>query len=406
MNLTQATVARLKLPDGKDDAIYFDDRVPGFGLRLRRAGSRTWVYQYKMGPVLRRMVLGRETAMKPEAARKIAEKHHAAVKEGRDPAAEKAVRTAQAANTIESLIRDYLEFQQSRLRPRSLVEVQRHLEVNAKKLHRLPVGTVDKTIVGHLIREIAKDKGVPTANRTRASLSALFTWGMKATDFVASNPVTSTHTAGDEKPRDRVLSDAEIKVLWAALEDDTYSKIVRVLLLTGQRLKEIGWLCWSEVEFDRNRIMLPPDRTKNNRAHHVPLSGTVRKILKDLRAESPDGQEFVFQHGNNGAFKSWAIAKEKLDARIAKLNGSAIPHWTLHDLRRTAATRMAEDLQIQPHVIEAVLNHVSGHKSGVAGVYNLATYAAEKENALTMWAEHVAAIAKGHKSNVTPIRRA
>jgi integrase len=405
MNLTQATVARLTLPDGKKDAIYFDDRVPGFGLRLRRAGSRTWVYQYKMGPVLRRMVLGRETAMKPEAARKIAEKHHAAVKDGRDPAAEKAVRTAQAANTIESLIRDYLEFQQSRLRPRSFVEVRRHLEVNAKPLHRLPVGAVDKTIVGHLIREIAKDKGVPTANRTRANLSAIFTWGMKATDFVASNPVASTHTAGDEKPRDRVLSDAEIKVIWNALEDDTYGKIVRVLLLTGQRLREIGWLCWAEVEFDRNRIVLPADRTKNGRAHHVPLSGTVRKILEGKRAEGPEGRELVFEYGG-GAFKSWTIGKEKLDARIAELNGSALPHWTLHDLRRTAATRMAEDLQIQPHVIEAVLNHVSGHKSGVAGVYNLATYAGEKENALTLWAEHVAAIVEGRKRKFTPLKRA
>jgi integrase len=405
MNLTQATVARLKLPDGKDDAIYFDDRVPGFGLRLRAAGSRTWVFQYKIGPVLRRMVLGRETAMKPEAARKIAEKHHAAVKDGRDPAAEKVVRTAQAANTIGSLIHSYIEFQQSRLRPRSLIETRRHLEVNAKPLHRLPVNAVDKTIVKHLIREIAEDKGVPTANRMRANLSAMFTWAMKETDFVALNPVASTHTAGDEKSRDRVLSDAEIKAVWNALEDDTYSKIIRVLLLTGQRLKEIGWLHWSEVEFDRNRIVLSGERTKNGREHLIPLSGTVRKILEDKRAESPEGQELVFEYGG-GAFKSWTIAKEKLDTRIAKLNGSALPNWTQHDLRRTAATRMAEDLKIQPHVIEAVLNHASGHKSGIAGTYNRADYAAEKEIALTQWAEHVAAIVRGRKSNVTPIRRA
>src|SRR5262249_10236189 len=154
----------------------------------------------------------------------------------------------QAANTIKGLIQSYLGWQQSRLRPRSLVEVRRHLEVNAKPLHRLPVGAVNKTIVAHLIREIAKDKGIPTANRTRSNLSALFSWAMKETDFVASNPVVSTHTAGEEKPRERVLKDAEIKLVWAALGDDTYSKIVRVLLLTGQRLREIGWLCWAEVE--------------------------------------------------------------------------------------------------------------------------------------------------------------
>jgi len=165
MNLTQAEVARLKLPNGKADAIYFDDRLPGFGIRMRAGGSQTWVFQYKFGPVLRRMVLGRATAMTPKAAREIAEKHHAAVKDGRDPAAERAVKVAQAANTFGSLLRDYLEFKQSRLRPRSIVEVKRHLDVNAKPLHRLPVVSIDKTIIAGLIKSVAKAKGVSTANR-------------------------------------------------------------------------------------------------------------------------------------------------------------------------------------------------------------------------------------------------
>src|SRR5262249_20074736 len=139
MNLTQATIARLKLPNGKSDAIFFDDKIPGFGIRLRSGGSQSWVFQFKFANTQHRLVLGKVSAMKPDAARKIAEKHHAAVKDGRNPATEKAVRVAQAANTFGQLVDQYMEFKQSTLRARSLVEVKRHLEVCALPLHKLPV---------------------------------------------------------------------------------------------------------------------------------------------------------------------------------------------------------------------------------------------------------------------------
>ena len=405
MNLTQTDVAKLKLPDGKNDAIFFDNRVPGFGIRLRAGGSQTWVFQYKFGPVLRRMVLGRATAMKAEAARKLAEQHHAAVKDGRDPAAERAQRVAQAGNTFGALLHDYLAFKQSRLRPRSLVEVKRHLEICAEPLHRLPVVSIDKTIIASLIKTIANERGIVTANRVRASLSAMFAWAMKETDFATANPVINTHKAGIETSRSRVLSDGEIKIIWRALDDGTYSTIIRLLLLTGQRLTEISDLTWSEVDFDRNRIVLAPERTKNKRGHHVPMSGTVRDILTGLRAKSATDQVLVFPRGQR-AFSGWTHAKSELDKRILEQAGTALPHWTPHDLRRTAATRKAEDLQIRPHVIEQILNHQSGHKSGVAGVYNLASYTSETTAALTMWAERVAAIVEGRESNVAPLKRA
>jgi integrase len=405
MNLTEKAVARLALPAGKSDAIFFDDKVPGFGIRLRAGGSQTWVYQFKIGPMQQRMVLGKVSAMKAEAARQIAERHHAAVKDGRNPAAERAVRAAQAANTFGDFVRQYLEFKQGTLRPRSLVEVRRHLEVYAKPLHKLPVAAIDKTIIAHRIKDIAKNNGVVTANRMRASLSALFTWAMKEADFAEANPVINTHKAGKEASRSRVLENAEIKIIWSALDDGDYAAIIKLLLLTAQRLNEIAGLRWDEIDFVRNRIMLPAERTKNGRAHHVPMSGSVRQLLEDRRSRRAEGQELVFPRGER-AFSGWTHARKLLDERIAQQGGSPLPHWTPHDLRRTAATRMAEDLQIQPHVIEAILNHVSGHKSGIVAVYNLATYAAEKTAALTLWADHISAIINGRDSNVTPLRRA
>jgi integrase len=157
------------------------------------------------------------------------------------------------------------------------------------------------------------------------------------------------------------------------LGQDNFSDIVRLLLLTGQRRNEIGELAWSEVDSGRRMIVLPPGRTKNSRQHEVPLSSQACEILeRQARRRS-----LVFRQITN-----WATAKGKLDERLRMAD------WRLHDLRRTCATGMAE-LGTQPHIIEAVLNHVSGHKAGVAGVYNRARYADEMRIALQRWADHV-----------------
>jgi integrase len=157
------------------------------------------------------------------------------------------------------------------------------------------------------------------------------------------------------------------------------------------------------LNLDKRLIELPGSRTKNKRVHQIPMSEAVSRIL----AAQPriEGCDLVFGYGEDRPFSGWTAAKAKLDARIAESAGRPLPHWTAHDLRRTAATRMA-DLGVQPHVIEAVLNHVSGHRNGVAGIYNRATYAAEKAQALVLWASHVAALVEGRTSNVTSLKRA
>src|SRR5262249_15993819 len=149
------------------------------------------------------------------------------------------------------------------LKPRSLVEVKRHLNVYAKPLHKLPLTAIDKTQVANLIKKVAGRRGarirdgVVTANRMRASLSAMFVWAMKETNYVEANPVINTHKAGVEKSRTRVLKDDELKTIWNALGEDAFGDILRLLILTAQRLNEIAGLRWEEVEFDRNRIVLP-----------------------------------------------------------------------------------------------------------------------------------------------------
>jgi integrase len=233
----------------------------------------------------------------------------------------------------------------------------------------------------------------------------MFVWGMTE-ELAAANPVISTRKR-EEKSRDRVLSDAELKVIWNAVDDDHYGAIIKLLMLTGQRANEIAGLRWSEIDFDRDVILLPAERTKNGRPHQVPMSGTVKEILGNAGLDvifsaqpRTEGRDLVFGYGV-GPFSGWSKSKEALDAAIGN---KIAAHWVPHDLRRTWATRMA-DLGVQPHVIEAVLNHVSGHRAGVAGIYNRAMYAKEKAEALNLWADHIAAVLAGRKSNVTPLKR-
>jgi integrase len=395
MKLTLKTAVALKLPHGKTDHIEFDDEIPGFGLRLREGGSRTWIYQYQLGSKQRRIVIGKAGALKPEKAREKAGDLHATVRLGGDPAADKAAGKANAALSLKAIADRYLARQKLRLRRRSYVEVERHILKHGKPLHGMPIATIDQRTWAALLGEIADSKGLVTANRTRASLSALYGWAMKE-GLVAANPIALTNKH-DEQARERVLSDNELVLIWNACLDDDYGRIIRLLMLTAQRLTEISDLRRSEVNPEKGLIELPGSRTKNKRPHQIPMSETVAAIL----AAQPriEGRDLVF-----GPFSGFTAAKAKLDARIADATGKPLPHWTAHDLRRTAATRMA-DLGVQPHVIEAVLNHVSGHKGGIAGIYNRALYTAEKAQALALWAAHVTALVEGRTSNVTPLAK-
>jgi integrase len=211
---------------------------------------------------------------------------------------------------------------------------------------------------------------------------------------LAENNPAALCNRNPEPSRDRVLSSDELRQIWAALPDSDYGAIIKLLVLTGQRASEISDLQWTEIDFERNVISLAASRTKNKRPHRISMSPMVRAILE---ARPQNGREFVFGAGQQRGFSGWSRAKANLDEAVK------IPSWRVHDIRRSVATHMAE-IGVQPHIIEAVLNHVSGHKGGVAGVYNRAAYEAEKTTALSRWAEHVTAIVEGRDSNVTPLR--
>jgi len=396
MKLTAQEIGKHQPPAGKRDHIVFDEDLPGFGLRYR-GGRRTWIYQYSWGSgagrVNGRLTLGEFPALSPAKARSVAEDQYAKVRLGLHPAAEKKANRAIAGDTFGKLVGAYLHAKRGKLREKTHADYVRYLDIYAKPLQSLPIVAVDLKRVASLLDTITQDRGAPTSNRARSALSALFVWAMKKGQAPA-NPVAGTEKL-KERSRDRVLADAELAIVWNGATGP-YGDVVKLLALTGQRANEIGGLRWSEVDFDKRLISLPAERTKNGRPHEIPLSDAAIDILK--ARHRPD-REFVFGGRDRSGFNGWGQCKIELDKKLS------LKPWRIHDLRRTCATGMAE-LRTQPHIVEAVLNHVSGSKGGVAGIYNKATYREEKRMALNLWAAHVLAIVEGRENNVTTLRRA
>jgi integrase len=226
--------------------------------------------------------------------------------------------------------------------------------------------------------------------------------------------------------RDRTLTEVELREVWLAADclGGDYGRIVKLLILTGQRRDEIGSLFWAEIQThgDDMRIELPGERTKNHRPHIVPLSADAAAVLPSR----PNDRLMVFGRIGTG-FSGWSKAKAELDeaiaaARRARRVRTAMPPWRLHDIRRTVVTQLVESRTrtvetpdgpreetwrfAEPHVVEAIVNHSSGHKAGVAGTYNKALYLSERRQALELWGAHIAALVDGRQSKVVPLKRA
>jgi integrase len=191
-----------------------------------------------------------------------------------------------------------------------------------------------------------------------------------------------------------VLSEPELRAVWLAVGDDDFGKCIKLLILLGARRSEVSGMRWSEI--DGGIWVLPAERAKNRRANAVPLSPQARAIIEAV----PRGErDQLFGQTADTGFTAWAAAKADLDRAL----GDAVGAWRTHDIRRTVATRMA-DIGVAPHVIEAVLNHLSGHKAGVAGIYNRSGYELEVKRALLRWGEYVERLIEGNESKVVPLR--
>jgi len=222
------------------------------------------------------------------------------------------------------------------------------------------------------------------ANRIHSNIRKLFNWCIER-GIVETSPIIGLKSPTKEESRDRVLDNDEIARLLRACRNDVYPfrQFVPVLLATAQRRGELAEMRWSEIDFKEKIWVIPADRSKNGKPHVVPLSAFALKVLSEVPRFIDC--EYVFTTTRRSAVSGFS----KMLRRLSE--GSQTSDWRLHDLRRTAASGMAR-AGVAPHVVEKVLNHISGTISGVAAVYNRYGYDTEKREALDRWADQLMAL--------------
>ena len=240
-----------------------------------------------------------------------------------------------------------------------------------------------------LVEVLEGKHGTTTANRSVQAAKAMINWMLrKGQTTLEYNPLLLIEADGKEVPRDRVLTDDEVRKIFKDLHgrDTIYSDILQILFYTGQRRGEVAGMTKQEIDLDAKVWSLPKERTKNSKPHQVHLSAPVLEII-EKRMASTDS-DILFSASGTEPFQAWGRSKERLDDRC-KVTG-----WTIHDIRRTVVTDMGEKLSgkpfAQPHIVEATINHISGAaKAGVAGVYNRAVYKDERIKLLNAWAAYL-----------------
>jgi integrase len=208
------------------------------------------------------------------------------------------------------------------------------------------------------------------ANRVHSVVSTFFKWCVE-NDLISISPAAGIRRPHKEKSRDRVLTDSELGQAWRSA-NGFYGQIVRLLILTGQRRGEVSGMCWNELDLDQATWTLPPERTKNGRRHEIPLSKQALAIIRGLPRIS---EHYVFAVDGVRPYRGRQVRAGGTD-------------WVVHDLRRSVATGL-QRLGVRLEVTEAVLNHVSGSRGGIVGVYQKHKYTDEKRQALQQWADYV-----------------
>jgi integrase len=401
MKLDAKTVASLTLPAGKRDRIWFDDTLKGFGFRLR-GGRASWVIQYRHGGAHRRYRIADASVLGADQARAEARKLLARLALGSDPALERGDRRAKDTLTLRGIVDEFLATKTA-MRRTSLQSLERFLRgTYFRPLLGMPVDRIHRRDVATRLTAIAREHGSTSAGKARGALIQCLAWAMMA-GLCEVNPAADTPSPAAARPRERVLSDAELAAVWDATGPEAgpggqalwldHSRIVRLLVLCGARRGEIGGICRSEIDEEAGLWILPAARSKNGRALTLPVMPMMAEVLAGIPRRV--GRDHLFGSHGAGGFADWTKAKRALDAR------SGVADWTIHDLRRTVATRMG-DLGVGPHIIEAVLNHQSGAKRGVAGTYNRSPYAREMRAALGLWHDHLRTIVNGGERRVLP----
>ena len=382
-------------PPNKGEKVYWDEELRGFGVRVLASGIKSFIIYRRLSPTEQyKETLGRVGELKIGEARRIAEARIGDLAKGKNPAAD---RQRAKANTFAALAEVYITRHCSQ--KKSGAEDERMINKDLLPAWgTLPSKDITRRMVIELLDSI-KDRGAPIqANRVLSLIKRMFNFGF-ARDLVEHNPTFKVRP-GKENTRQRVLTDVEIRAFWEKLPDmdragRQIEAALQLILVTAQRRGEIVAMEWSEIEGDLWTI--PEEKSKNKFAHRVPLSPLALSILEEI----PRSGKYVFPRRVGSGYAKDQHMTGRAISHAVSTNRELfdIPHWTPHDLRRTAASRIAS-MGASQQTIEKILNHVL---PGVMGVYNRHGYDAEKRAALDAWADKLQRILEDRSADVIPI---
>ena len=350
----------------------FDASVRGLGLRIATSGLKSWFVMRRCNGRMVRSTFGRYPNLGLAEARLIAPNVSREIISGR-------YKGGRHDDTFEIVFNSWILRDQSK--NKSVDQV-----VTAMKRHVFPVflgkkvNEITKSDVVCLIDQIS-DEGSPiAANRVLAFIKRFFNWCTER-DIIKVSPAVSIKVNKKEKSRDRVLTIEELAKVWTISSNIGYpwGPFVKLLMLTGMRLKEVSEAPWDEINVEDKTWYLPATRTKNSRAHTIQLSDQTLEVLSEI--PKVQDQKLIFSTNGTTPISGFSKTKKRID-RLSGVNG-----WTFHDLRRSFATHASEKLNVQPVIIDKILNHVSGSVRGVAAVYQRGQYLEQRRKALEVWGE-------------------
>lgn len=388
--LTDAKLKELRPPE-TGQVEHIDSDVPGLRARIGKSGAITFILRKRVAGRVRNVALGRfGPRFGIVDARRKARALISDVEAGRGMPAP-APRSAIGALTFRAMLPQYLA---SKTDLRSHAEIKRILEgyVLPDFGDRL-ADTVSRGDVTRLVDQVAQ-RAPTMARAVHAQLSAFYSWALPRLDRLDGNPCRDAGRPTKAKARDRVLTDGEMAALWkvAHSEPAPWGPGLKLLMLTGARRDEVFSADRAEFDVKAKLWTIPPDRAKNGVAHIIPLSSAALAVVKSIPEVDGSGKLFPTrtksrqaEAGPSGFSKAQQRFRDAVDKALKRKVGE---HWTMHDIRRTVATGL-QRLGVRFEVTEAVLNHVSGARGGIAGVYQRHDWKAEKRQALDAWARHL-----------------
>ena len=293
------------------------------------------------------------------------------------------------------------------------------------------VQTITRRDIKELLDEIVVAGAPHASNATLAAVRRLFSWAVEE-EIITVSPCVAVKKATPLVERDRVLSDAELRLVWLAADVLAwpFGHLVKLLTLTGARREEWAGAKWSEINLKEKVFHLPKERSKNGLAHDIPLSAQAIQVLEDLAKHRLAGKPaWLFTTGTGRAARAensplrpisgFSKAKARLDETILAIRQreeakraeqpgvtpedvTPISDWRLHDLRRTTVTGMAR-LGVSLQVSEKAINHISGSFAGVVRVYQRHDYAGEVRDAMDRWGAAVERVVRGEPAVTTNV---